>query len=294
MWRVDLVELRTLEQRGLLLRALEGARHLAEDATQPADVRVEALFVACRCAAYRQLYAEAYGYAERARGMAEAAGDPQRAARARLFAGWALLEAGAPGDAEEHLLAFLEAAEKYPALREQKFRALFHLAVAYERLRRPEPAVALYQQAAELAEGTWRLKCQHNAAWLLLRLQRNEEAAAQLDLAATEMANEGWNEEKIAHRTAHLALQAVYYYQVGRIDEAMDAAEEVLTPGVPGTTEWARTCAAWVAASVALDKGRQDLANVMLKAALRYAPDCKDPALMNLVTALRGRVESLA
>lgn len=287
---MDLAEIRGLAGRGLFLRAMEAARRLADDPRPPVQDRIQALLLACRCASEREMHPDAVALAERARGMAEAMGEEETAALARFFAGRALVAAGAPGDAEGHLLAFLAAMERHPALGGHRASALYNLAVAYERLRRPEAAIALYRQAADLDEesgdAVWAIYAHLNATWLLLRLHRADDAASHLDRAALLLPR------GLPHQRAdHQALQAVYCLGMGRQGEAADLAEEVLCPpGAPGASEWSRTCAAWVAAEVAVLQNRLDLARTLLAAALRHAPDCRDVALMNLVTCLRRRL----
>ncbi len=287
---MDLAELRSLVQRGLLLRAMEGARLLAADLDQPTADRMDALLLACRCAAWRELHANAHGFAVQAMELAEKMGDAERVALARMYTGCALLRAGAPGDAEEHLLAFLEAVEQKQFWPQHRAAALYNLALAYERQRRQEAAAALYSQSAVLHESAGHvpdaLNARHNAAWLLLRLDQTEQAATHLDHAAALL-----SAAQPHQRADHLALQAVRLHQIGRSSDAMDLVEEVLTPpGTPGANAWTRTCAAWLSATIAAREVRPDLARAMLGLALQYAPECQDPALMNLVTTLRSSI----
>lgn len=90
-------------------------------------------------------------------------------------------------------------------------------------------------------------------------------------------------------RAAQLALEACWHYHQNEREQAADMAEELLTPGHPGATAWVRTCAGWVAASVAFDEDREDLALVFLRKAIASAAECRDIGLCNMVTSLRDR-----
>lgn len=286
---VDLDTIQGLLARGRLLQALEAAKGLAGDPARPPAERVRGWLLATRAASLRDLHVEARICAEQAHALAAAAGDSAGAALATLYRGQVCLQAGDWGEAEGFLLAFMGQVEVEPDLRGYRADACYQLAMCYEGLKRPEPALHLYQQAAELAHGEGQparsLTAHQNAAWLALRLGDQAVAEHHLSRAALLLAA-----GQDSHRTNQIALEAVAHLRQGDQALAVQSAEEVLMPGCPGARPWSRTCAAWVAGEVAMEQGRSELAAVMVGAALREVVESRDVALMNYVTDLRRRV----
>lgn len=288
---MDLSEIRSLVDRGQLLRGLDEAKRLADDPRQEPAVRVQALHLACRCAAGREMHTEGYGFAQRARGIAEGAGLEELAALSDHFAGYALVMAGDPSTAEAYILNALSATETYSSLQDRRPEALYNLGICYERMRRYEAAYRTYSQAAAGLERTGRLQqalqAFHNAAWVALRARQGDRAAQFLEEAGR-LLNAGSG----SHQADQLALEAALALHHGARERAVSLSEEVLLPGRKDVTPWASTLAAWVCCSVALEQGRPDLAAAMHTVSKTYAPLCRDTALMNIVSGLQAQIEA--
>ncbi len=292
MQKVDLPALQALVSRGRLLQALEEAQKVGTDGTRAVEERVSAWLVGVRCASVRGLHSDARRCAQQARSLAEGAGYQEGSVLALLYEGSAHLHAGDPGEAEPLLLEFMARLEALPGLHNHKPDAYCQLALCYERQKRIEPAVGLYEKGADLYHqaGNYRLAVtvHQSAAWLLLR--KGQAAAAEKHLNAAALL---LPQSDDVNRADQLAMEAAAYLQQGQHSEAIRCAEEVLVPGCPGAKPWSRTCAAWAAGTVAVEQGRPELAQVMLQAALKDVTDCMDPALMNLVNELRCRLAGI-
>lgn len=288
---LDLAELRAVVDRGHLLRGLEMARTLADDRGRPIRVRLEALLVACRCAAGRELYAEGYGYAQRALGLAEVADLPEQVTLAHHHAGYTMLRAGDPSGGEIHILKALAGLDLEPSLSAYLPDGLYNLGMCWEQQRRYLAALDTYRKAAEIYEEQGRpvlaILPWLNAAWVALRAERQDDAAICLGRAGALL-----DSSPAQYRTEHMALSAALAYRRGDRDTALGGAEEILVPGRTDISPWAHTLAGWVAGSVATDNQQHKLADVFCRAAASAAPLCRDTALMNLVCALKKRIHA--
>lgn len=198
--------------------------------------------------------------------------------------GVAALELGDPYEAEEHLLSALAAdlPDEYIA------GAHYNLGRTYERMRRWDPALSSYRQAARLWAGArpqFTLLAHQQAAWVLLVGDNPAEAMVHLSAAA-----ELLPAAEPRRQADQLALEAFARRLSGQTAEAVRMAEDLLQPGHPGTNDWHRCFAFWFSADIAADANEPELARSLLDQAYRYTEGARDPALWNRLGDLRRRL----
>lgn len=282
---MDLAEVQVLVACGRYLRALDYGEHLGCDEERPVAERVEALLLACRAAgALRRSFA-ARDLAQMA--LALAGGQEPLATQARLYLGMAL---GDLGEHEAALAQFVavQEASRAPAHRRRLGQALYHMALAYERLKRIDHALEVYEQACQAydqagyTQGV--VRCRQNAAWLLLTQGQTAEGVTLLWDVAPLMPSA--TEEQ---RCNQLALTAFALMDEDPA-EARSLCEELLATERT-VNAWARACAAYVSARLLLARGQRTALRQCLAEVAGTIEAARDTRLFNLFAALRAEAE---
>lgn len=284
----NLEAIREQLRRGEYRAALRRIEALNLDPEFPAGRRAELYTLAVHAEfCLRQVHAAAK-WADRAVEAAELWGSWEDVGRARLMAGIAYLELGDSARALQWLELFLAHLDRYPSLQSQVAVAYYNLGVV--RRMRKEYAAALdaYDQVFQSAQASPDIcfRSHHNKAWLLLLLDRPDEAVPHIQAAGDLLPAEGG-----LFQAMHLCLRALYLQRTGRTAESVALCEEVL--GRTDLPPSPLAAAAWVAAENALRTGMWAQAQAFLDAALHYALEAREPAVMNLVADARRRLAAL-
>lgn len=277
-------ELKGLLQSGRYLAALRKAGPAARDLSLEPGERARAALVASAAAYYLRQYEVATEYAALAR---QQAGDQELQAKALHYHGAALAYFD-PADAEGVLLQAL-AQDQTAYVADHRPAILHSLALVYERRRDPL-AIEAYRQSAEayLQQGKpgHSVRPLNSGAFLALLGDQIETGEALLSRATEHL------EHALLDDVAnHEAIRCYALWLQGERHEAITRAEDLLQPGREGTTPWAVTLGAIVAAEVALAEGTRNIASGFVGWALKHVTAAECGKLANLLGDLRHRVE---
>lgn len=193
-------------------------------------------------------------------------------------------------DAAERFLSGLP--DRWPQL-EDPFagQALCNVAMTHRNRRRYPEALQAYWQALirfqRYGDVPDEILCRQEMAWLLIRQGDLDDAEQHLEAAGALLSSS---------TPGHLAVyqlthEAYLRLHQGRTAEAVELAEEVLTPGRAHVSQASRAAALMIAGTAALRTGCTAAARTMLKLAQEAATQSGLAAIMNFVGELAAELQ---
>lgn len=280
---VDMGEVANLLSSGQYLTALQVAGEQARNPSNSTQQRITAAISATEAALELGMYQEARSFARLALEQSET---QEQQAQATYYYGVALLETDV-AESESVLLHALTM-DNMEFIQHRRPILLYNLALAYQRLRHDNMAVAVYQQAGaafvQQARLTDAAAAYQNAAWLAL-LCRDATTGRQMLSQASECTDGTVPGENAKQQ----ALTAYACLLSGDGAGALSLVQSVLSDERSVASPWARALAFATAAELALQDGHNDMALNYVRTAQDHAIPTKNVRLLNLLTTLRQR-----